>query len=70
MKAFTVFNKLAPVRKLSYMHPLLFKIFPVLYLYTHNLAEVTASDLVQPLIAALVLCALALVVSFVMIALV
>lgn len=39
--------------RLSWVHPLLFALFPVLYFYSRNVAEVTPSQVVLPLIAAL-----------------
>jgi hypothetical protein len=65
----TVLKRLASIEKLSYVHPVLLAIAPVLYLYSRNLAEVTPSDLVLPLIAALGLGAVVLVLSLVIIAL-
>lgn len=41
------------LRKLSWVHPMLFALFPVLYLYSMNLAEVTPSRIIVPLFASL-----------------
>ncbi|TMQ03420.1 MAG: hypothetical protein E6J90_53495, partial [Deltaproteobacteria bacterium] len=48
----------ASIRQLPPVHPLLFAIYPVLFLYGQNLGEVTLGDLVAP-IAVVVIGALA-----------
>jgi hypothetical protein len=43
-----------PGGRLVLYHPFLFAVYPVIYLYARNLDEVTVSDLVKPVIVALV----------------
>ena len=67
-------DTLKPLRtflgRLSYLHPLLFAISPVLLLYSLNLADVTPSAVAMPLIAALGLGVLILLLSLLVIALI
>lgn len=44
------------MRKNNIIHPILFSIYPILFLYSHNVRELLLADLVLPLVIAIIIC--------------